>query len=335
MGSCPDSGRVGETGAEKPAAKLSVTKVAAAEKPAAGLSAAEVVAAEKPADRLSAAEKPAAKMSGAGLAAAELSVAKVATTEKPAAEVVAAATSGAEKPAAKKPITDKSAESVKSDDVKSDDVKNGKEGEKTEPAQRLLAFFSSKGMVDGDGRIMWWTLVLKMISILALFLIVFGGLAFIFRDRLDRVGMFVGDKLGLPGVALFAFLVDTFIVPMSVDVVFPFASRWNPALFLAVLSCSSIVAGFAGYWIGRLLGFTRIVRKVTEGFSEDGKRLIKRYGAWAVVIAALTPIPYSTVCWLAGMVKVPVQKVALACLWRAPRMIVYYLAVTGAFSVLA
>ncbi len=256
---------------------------------------------------------------------------------------------GAEMPAAEKPIekpiTDKSAESVKSDDVKSDDVKsddaksndvkNDKEGEKTELAQRLLAFFSSKGMVDVDGRIMWWTLVLKMISILALFLIVFGGLAFIFRDRLDRVGMFVGDKLGLPGVALFAFLVDTFIVPMSVDVVFPFASRWNPALFLAVLSCSSIVAGFAGYWIGRLLGFTRIVRKVTEGFSEDGKRLIKRYGAWAVVIAALTPIPYSTVCWLAGMVKVPVQKVALACLWRAPRMIVYYLAVTGAFSVLA
>ncbi|NLY07935.1 MAG: hypothetical protein GXZ16_06960 [Spirochaetales bacterium] len=197
---------------------------------------------------------------------------------------------------------------------------------------QLKNLFSTNGTIGLDGQICWWQLIIKMVLVLMLFLIVFGGLAFLFRDKLENVGRFVVESLGLPGVAVFAFFVDAFILPMAVDIVFPFASHWSSFVFLSAVSASSIVAGIFGYWIGRLLGRTRMVLSVTSGFSEDGKRMIGRYGPWAVAIGALTPIPYSTTVWLSGMVRIPFWKVFIACFLRIPRMILYYMAVTGAFS---
>ena len=89
-----------------------------------------------------------------------------------------------------------------------------------------------------------------------------------------------------------------------------------------------------GYWSGRLLGHLRFIRMVTVNFSEDGERLINRYGAWAVVLAGLTPIPFSTVCWMAGALKMHWGTMLLAALSRAPRMVIYYLIFKGGFSLL-
>ncbi|MBO4388491.1 MAG: DedA family protein [Spirochaetales bacterium] len=202
------------------------------------------------------------------------------------------------------------------------------------PKLSLKSLISSSGMVREDGSVRWGRLILSMVVILCLFLLVFGGIALILRENMDSVAAFITEKLGLPGVFGFTLIIDTIIVPLSVDLFFPFASQWDPVLFLGVVSVASILGGIGGYWIGRLLGHTPFVRKVTGSFSEDGQRMIRRYGAWAVVIGALTPIPYSVTCWLAGMMKVPFGRVSAACLFRSVRMVVYYLIVTGALSAL-
>ena len=93
-----------------------------------------------------------------------------------------------------------------------------------------------------------------------------------------------------------------------------------------------MLGGIGGYWIGRLLGHLKIVQQVTGGFSKDGRRLISRYGEWGIVLAALTPIPFSTVCWISGMVKVRFLYVVFATFARIPRMIIYYLALMAGFT---
>lgn len=197
------------------------------------------------------------------------------------------------------------------------------------PDGKTIQFLSDRGFVRADGTIKWRSLCVRMALLLALAIGIFGGAAVIFRKHLHLFDRLVSETMGLGGVALFVFVVDTLIVPATADIIFPFAAHWNPALFVSVVGAASVLAGMTGYWIGRLLGKTNILKKLTGKFSEDGKRMIERYGALGVVIGALTPIPYSTTVWLAGVLKVPYWKVCLACLCRLIRMALYYLMVTG------
>jgi membrane protein YqaA with SNARE-associated domain len=125
-----------------------------------------------------------------------------------------------------------------------------------------------------------------------------------------------------------------FIVPLTVDVIFPFSSNFNVIPFLLFLSIGSSIGGLGGWMIGRLLGHLSLIKKITSGFTTDGEQLLKKYGGWAVVIAGLTPIPFSTVCWMSGMVRVPFSHVVLATLSRFPRMIIYYLAVQAGLMII-
>ena len=53
---------------------------------------------------------------------------------------------------------------------------------------------------------------------------------------------------------------------------------------------------------------------------------VARYGAWAVGIAALTPVPFSVVCWVAGFVRLDFVRFAPMALLRVPRFIIYFAA---------
>lgn len=165
-------------------------------------------------------------------------------------------------------------------------------------------------------------------------LVVYGLLMLLFGPQLMLAGVWFKDHLGYWGVALYTFLVDMLIVPTTVDVLFPFMIDWQPVRFLTVMSLASVLGGFCGYLIARTLNHFKLVFRVTESYRIRGEALIMKYGAWGVVIAGLTPIPFSTVCWTAGLLRVPMLKVFLACLSRIPRMVIYYLLIKGGVGVI-
>jgi membrane protein YqaA with SNARE-associated domain len=185
-----------------------------------------------------------------------------------------------------------------------------------------------------SGGLNWYQIIGKTIVVMGFFLIVYAVALLLLKDRYNQIGLWVVDHLGLMGVAFFTFFTDMLIVPMSVDILFPFVPSWPPVSLLATMSLASAIGGIGGYWIGRLLGHLQIVQLVTARFSSDTRRLVSHYGVWAVVLAGLTPIPFSTVCWIAGMVKVNPYGVALASLSRIPRMIIYYLLIRGGLAVI-
>ncbi len=75
-----------------------------------------------------------------------------------------------------------------------------------------------------------------------------------------------------------------------------------------------------------------MVHALTRAYQENGRELIRKYGGWAVVIAGLTPVPFSTVCWIAGLLELPPHTVLLATASRIPRIIIYYLLIQAGVS---
>lgn len=187
-------------------------------------------------------------------------------------------------------------------------------------------------LFDMQGKLDWRKILGKTVLLMAFFLVVYAIGLYFTRDVYQEIGAWVASVPGYPGVGLFVFIVDMLIVPMTVDLLFPFVLDWNPVALILTFGFASALGGYCGYWIGRLLGKWKFLRQFTDAFSKDGERMINLYGVWAVVIAGLTPIPYSTVCWLTGMLRVKHWEVALASLSRIPRMAIYFLIFKGGLS---
>lgn len=168
-----------------------------------------------------------------------------------------------------------------------------------------------------------WKLAVRSIVLLGgLF-----GLAvlFVLLDLpLEEFAEWAAKRAGLPGVFIFVWFVDTFIVPASLDLLFPVTLRWSPIPLLAVMSAASVLGGICGYWIGRSLYRLRFVQRTVAGYRRRGEHIIERFGVWGVVLAGVTPIPFSTVSWIAGMLRMPVGLYALGALSRIPRIVGYW-----------
>ncbi len=185
---------------------------------------------------------------------------------------------------------------------------------------------------EEDDRDLLFDLMKKGLIITGILLAVYIIIYVLAVDTLHRWGLWLSGSFGYGGLALFTLVVDTFILPTSVDVIFPFVIGWSPLPLILVMSTGSAAGGFTGYWIARSFNRLPAVHRSVEKYREQNERLINRYGAWAVAIAGFTPVPFSTICWTAGLMQVPPGWVAFACLSRFPRMAVYYLAISGGIS---
>ena len=76
----------------------------------------------------------------------------------------------------------------------------------------------------------------------------------------------------------------------------------HAALWLAALVTASSVAGaVVGHWLGHRFGRPLLYRFASGKKVEAVENLFRKYGAWAVLIAAFTPIPYKVFAISAGV----------------------------------
>ena len=75
-------------------------------------------------------------------------------------------------------------------------------------------------------------------------------------------------------------------------------------IWLAALTTAASVAGaVVGHWLGLRFGKPLLRRFVSEDKIERVERLFQRYGAWTIVLAAFTPIPYKVFAIAAGVLN--------------------------------
>lgn len=141
----------------------------------------------------------------------------------------------------------------------------------------------------------------------------------------DTAGQWLADHVGLGGVFLFVFVVDTFIVPATLDLIFPLTRGWHALSLVTTISVATVLGGIGGYAIGRFLSNHGFFARATATFRDrGGDALIRRWGFWAVLAAALTPLPFFTVSWTAGALRLDARWYVAAALFRVPRVVAAY-----------
>ncbi|TQM93372.1 YqaA family protein [Roseinatronobacter monicus] len=111
--------------------------------------------------------------------------------------------------------------------------------------------------------------------------------------------------------ALWALAVVSFIessvfpIPPDVLMVAMIVARPSQAFVIAgVATVASVAGGLAGYWIG-YGAFETLGRPVLEFYGKDAyfaefQARYNEWGAWAVLIAGVTPFPYKVITILSG-----------------------------------
>jgi membrane protein YqaA with SNARE-associated domain len=197
---------------------------------------------------------------------------------------------------------------------------------------------TSNGFTNIDGSIRWKKLLFRtLIGIVFVIAILLAYEHFFEVGGIsdDSIAKRLYERMGTSGVFLFVLIVDTFIVPMTVDVMYPLVVAWSPIKIMIVLGTASFFGGIIGYWIGRLLSRIKFIDRHVDKIVGSHKAFIDDHGSWAIVLAALSPLPYSTICWAAGVVEVDNRKIILACLARYARMLIYYYIFIGGLSIIS
>lgn len=92
---------------------------------------------------------------------------------------------------------------------------------------------------------------------------------------------------------------------------------------LTYLTFISYGAGILGYYIGRYFSKTQIYQRISERWLKQYDRQLKKYGLYLVLVGAVTPVPFSATCMLAGSVNTSFRDFLLVCISRILRFAVY------------
>ena len=97
----------------------------------------------------------------------------------------------------------------------------------------------------------------------------------------------------------------------------------TPIAYVLILGALSYFGGIVSFLMGRFIGdyqfFEKIVRNVRSKYSH----MIQKWGGFFVVLAALTPIPFSPVSMLTGSMDFKFNKFLFYSLTRLLRFIIY------------
>ena len=89
------------------------------------------------------------------------------------------------------------------------------------------------------------------------------------------------------------------------------------------LSLISYTAGVIGFLIGQYLNNTKFYKEMKKRVFGKFEKHLNHYGGFLVVVASLTPIPFSGIAMLVGSVKYPFKRYLYFSLFRFARFIVY------------
>jgi undecaprenyl-diphosphatase len=96
----------------------------------------------------------------------------------------------------------------------------------------------------------------------------------------------------------------------------------NAILFSLIASFFSILGALVGYWLGLLFGRHFLYKFISKEKINKIEQIFNKYGVWAILIAAFTPLPYKLFAILAGVLKLDMRKFIIASIiGRAGRFI--------------
>lgn len=93
---------------------------------------------------------------------------------------------------------------------------------------------------------------------------------------------------------------------------------WDYIGIVFLLAVISYLAGLLGFLFGNYLTKTIIFRYIRKRFLSKYQSLLNKYGAFLILVAALTPLPYSAISMLIGSFHYPISRYLF---WASSRFI--------------
>ena len=161
----------------------------------------------------------------------------------------------------------------------------------------------------------------ELLPIILPVLVIFLGFVFFYSQIKSTSSLFI-STYGLIAIFLVVIVMDTVIQPISPDILV-FGATLGGADLLAVSligGLGSCVAGVFGYHLGKNLGSDKFEKKFGKKHLDKGQALFNKYGIYAVIVGAFSPIPYSSVCWVAGIYGMSIKPFIITSVFtRVPR----------------
>ncbi|MBA2664075.1 MAG: VTT domain-containing protein [Bradymonadaceae bacterium] len=151
-------------------------------------------------------------------------------------------------------------------------------------------------------------------------------IALLFREPVTQIATVVIEHLGILGIFLGVLAADglTFPIPPTTYLFVAVAAEAPMAPVLIAAGLASVLGGSLAYFVGPYLQKVPFLDRRIEAFRPRGEALFERFGGWTIAIAALTPLPFSIMCWFAGIYNMPYRRFFAITLIRAPRLVIYY-----------
>ncbi len=146
-----------------------------------------------------------------------------------------------------------------------------------------------------------------------------------FREPVEAWSQTFIEHTGFWGVGLGFMLPDALTLPIPPDAFLMAGYMGGLDFYSIALSASigSIVGGTLGFlMIRKVSNFPWIQRRLDKKL-KWGERFMSRYGAVALGLAALTPLPYSIICWACGATGMRLSIFLSVSMLRIPRVFAY------------
>jgi len=93
---------------------------------------------------------------------------------------------------------------------------------------------------------------------------------------------------------------------------------------LTILTVISYGAGILGYYLGKYFSKTKFYeQRIREKYLKQYESQLKKFGGYLVFVGAVTPVPFSATCMLAGSVNFNLKDFLLICITRVLRFSLY------------
>ncbi|MEZ5105707.1 MAG: hypothetical protein R2757_14505 [Draconibacterium sp.] len=115
------------------------------------------------------------------------------------------------------------------------------------------------------------------------------------------------------------------IIPPELFMIWAYnkAGTGHYLLNVAFFATISYAMGYLTFLIGQFFLKRATFRLLRRKFFKQQSALLKKYGLFLIIIAALTPVPWSAVCLLVGSAGYPTGKFLKYALFRILRFAVY------------
>jgi len=136
------------------------------------------------------------------------------------------------------------------------------------------------------------------------------------HDLSDWVVGFASSDWAVLALAVTAFTESIFF-PVPPDPLLLVISLARPHLalwFALLVTVSSVAGAIVGHWLGGLVGRPLLNRLFSDRVIAAAEGWLTKYGVWATLLAAFTPIPYKVFAITAGVLALDRRRFVIASL---------------------